>query len=109
MRILQCDKCRKAVKDNGGYIVEWYSRGDQEINGTNGEMWLLCNDCMSALMCFMEDGCTMEYCEEASGDEICPTEVYQCSHCGFYVDTGKTRYCPNCGLKVANFGGGSDG
>nr|DAL22894.1 MAG TPA_asm: DNA-directed RNA polymerase [Caudoviricetes sp.] len=44
--------------------------------------------------------CSMEYRPELSGDEIYPTEVYRCSRCGWFVNEGKTEYCPSCGAEV---------
>lgn len=44
--------------------------------------------------------CRMIYDEEASGDELWPTEAYHCSECGKWVYAGKPNYCPSCGRKV---------
>lgn len=44
--------------------------------------------------------CRMIYDEEASGDELWPTEAFHCSECGKWVYAGKPNYCPNCGRKV---------
>ena len=44
--------------------------------------------------------CRMIYDEEASGDELYPTEEYHCSECGKWVYAGKPNYCPSCGRKV---------
>ena len=46
--------------------------------------------------------CRMIYDEEASGDELWPTEEYYCSECGKRVYAGKPNYCPNCGRKVVS-------
>ena len=44
--------------------------------------------------------CRMEYNEEWSGDELYPTECYNCSECGHMTSDGMPSYCPNCGAKV---------
>ena len=47
--------------------------------------------------------CTMTYKPEWSGDELYPTEAYQCSNCGCVVNEGITGYCPSCGYIVSNY------
>lgn len=47
--------------------------------------------------------CTMVYRPERSGDEIYPTESYQCSNCEGVINEGITEYCPWCGYKVSNY------
>lgn len=47
-----------------------------------------------------ERTCLMVYREEYSGDELYPTECYQCQECGCVTNEGKPNYCPNCGAKV---------
>lgn len=44
--------------------------------------------------------CRMEYNEDWSGDELYPTEAYQCSVCGRITQEGLPNYCPRCGAKV---------
>ena len=46
--------------------------------------------------------CRMIYDEEASGDELWPTEEYYCSECGKHVYTGKPNFCPNCGRRCVD-------
>ena len=46
--------------------------------------------------------CWMIYDEEASGDELYPTEAYHCSECGKWVYAGKPNYCPSCGARVVD-------
>ena len=47
--------------------------------------------------------CSMEYRPEWSGDEIYPTEVYECSACGQLTYDGKPdHYCPGCGAEVVS-------
>ena len=47
-----------------------------------------------------ERTCRMEYNEEWSGDELYPTECYNCSECHHMTIDGMPSYCPNCGAKV---------
>ena len=47
-----------------------------------------------------ERTCRMEYNEEWSGDELYPTECYNCSECHYMTSDGMPNYCPNCGAKV---------
>ncbi|MDM8289057.1 Lar family restriction alleviation protein [Slackia piriformis] len=47
-----------------------------------------------------ERTCRMEYNEEWSGDELYPTECYNCSECHYMTNDGMPSYCPNCGAKV---------
>lgn len=47
-----------------------------------------------------ERTCRMEYNEDWSGDELYPTEAYQCSVCGHITQEGLPNYCPGCGAKV---------
>lgn len=49
-----------------------------------------------------ERTCSMEYNEEWSGDELYPTECYNCSECGHMTSDGMPSYCPNCGAKVTD-------
>ena len=44
--------------------------------------------------------CHMEYNDGWSGDELYPTEAYNCSECGFLTQEGKPNYCPHCGRRV---------
>lgn len=46
--------------------------------------------------------CSMEHRPEYSGDELYPTESYQCSECGWIVNEGKPDYCPSCGAEVVD-------
>ena len=47
-----------------------------------------------------ERTCRMEYNKEWSGDELYPTECYNCSECRYMTCDGMPSYCPNCGAKV---------
>lgn len=47
-----------------------------------------------------ERTCCMEYNEEWSGDELYPTECYNCSECGHMTYDGVPTFCPNCGARV---------
>lgn len=47
-----------------------------------------------------ERTCRMEYNEEWSGDELYPTECYNCSECHHMTSDGMPSYCPNCGARV---------
>ena len=47
-----------------------------------------------------ERTCRMEYNEEWSGDELYPTECYNCSECHHMTSDGMPNYCPNCGARV---------
>lgn len=47
-----------------------------------------------------ERTCRMEYNEEWSGDELYPTECYNCSECHYMTSDGMPSYCPNCGARV---------
>lgn len=47
-----------------------------------------------------ERTCSMEYNEEWSGDELYPTECYNCSECHHMTSDGMPSYCPNCGARV---------
>lgn len=49
-----------------------------------------------------ERTCRMEYNEDWSGDELYPTEAYQCSVCGRITQEGLPGYCPRCGAKVVD-------
>lgn len=49
-----------------------------------------------------ERTCRMEYNEERSGDELYPTECYNCSECHHMTSDGMPSYCPNCGSKVVD-------
>lgn len=49
-----------------------------------------------------ERTCRMEYNEEWSGDELYPTECYNCSECHYMTSDGMPSYCPNCGAKVVD-------
>lgn len=49
-----------------------------------------------------ERTCRMEYNEYWSGDELYPTEAYQCSACGHITQEGIPHYCPKCGAKVVD-------
>lgn len=49
-----------------------------------------------------ERTCRMEYNEEWSGDELYPTECYNCSECHHMTSDGMPSYCPNCGAKVTD-------
>lgn len=49
-----------------------------------------------------ERTCRMEYNEEWSGDELYPTECYNCSECHHMTSDGMLSYCPNCGAKVTD-------
>ncbi len=49
-----------------------------------------------------ERACRMEYNEEWSGDELYPTECYNCSECHYMTSDGMPSYCPNCGAKVVD-------
>ena len=49
-----------------------------------------------------ERTCHMEYNEDWSGDELYPTEAYQCSECGRITQEGLPNYCPSCGAKVVD-------
>lgn len=42
----------------------------------------------------------MEYNEEWSGDELYPTECYNCSECHHMTSDGMPTFCPNCGARV---------
>ena len=44
--------------------------------------------------------CHMEYRDELSGQELYPTEAYECSACGGITADGKPDYCPYCGREV---------
>ena len=61
-----------------------------------------CPECGGALHEYAlgEGTCRMVFNEKASGDELYPTEVFNCSKCGEWVYTGKPNYCPDCGRKV---------
>ena len=47
-----------------------------------------------------ERTCRMEYNEEWSGDELYPTECYNCSECHHMTSDGMPGYCPGCGSRV---------
>ena len=44
--------------------------------------------------------CHMEYRDELSGQELYPTEAYECSACCGITADGKPDYCPYCGREV---------
>ena len=46
--------------------------------------------------------CTMHYEETMSGDELYPTDAWQCDECGEVDYDGKPRFCRGCGSRVTN-------
>lgn len=60
------------------------------------------DDAISAWNRRAERTCRMEYNEEWSGDELYPTECYNCSECGHMTYDGVPTFCPNCGAKVVD-------
>ena len=60
------------------------------------------DDAVSAWNRRAERTCRMEYNEEWSGDELYPTECYNCSECHHMTSDGMPSYCPNCGAKVVS-------
>ena len=58
------------------------------------------DDAISAWNRRAERTCLMEYNEEWSGDELYPTECYNCSECHYMTNDGMPSYCPNCGARV---------
>ena len=79
------------------------SCSDSECMGY--ETWLLkptVDEAVAAWNRRAERTCRMEYNEEWSGDELYPTECYNCSECHHMTSDGMPSYCPNCGAKVTD-------
>lgn len=78
---------------NGWYVVCSGCGADGSTESTKAEA-------IDAWNTRAERTCRMEYNEDWSGDELYPTEAYQCSMCGGITQEGRPHYCPNCGAKV---------